>query len=370
MGDAERILLLDAFDSNWVSPLGPHVDAFEREVADYVGMGHGAATSSGTGALHLALIMAGVGPGDRVVCPSLTFVASANPIVYCGADPVFIDCDLTSWNIDPALLEEELETSSRSGKLPKVVITVDLYGQSADYNRIVPLCEKYGVVLIEDAAEALGATCGARKAGAFGAMSILSFNGNKIITTGGGGMLLSNDVEKVARARFLATQARDPEPHYQHSSVGFNYRLSNLLAAVGRGQMLVLSGRIEARRRIFDLYVEHLDGMEGISFMPEAAYGRTNRWLTCIQVDPEEFGADRKEILLALGIANIESRPLWKPMHLQPLFANCEVRGGDVSTRLFERGLCLPSGSNLKGGDLERTVDIIKRCRKPSRARA
>lgn len=364
MGDAERALLLDAFDSNWVAPLGPHVDAFEKEVSEYIGVSGGAATSSGTGALHLALILAGVGPGDRVICSSLTFSASANPIVYCGAEPVFIDSSRETWNMDPDLLEEELEASARAGKLPKAVMAVDLYGQSADYGRIVPICEKYRVLLIEDAAEALGATYGANKAGSFGSISILSFNGNKIITTGGGGMLLSNDLEKVARARFLATQARDAAPHYQHSAIGYNYRLSNLLAAVGRGQMRVLSQRVDARRRVFDRYVEQLGGMEGISFMPEASYGRSNRWLTCIVVDPDAFGASREDIRLALDAENIESRPIWKPMHLQPVFERYAMRGGAVAADLFARGLCLPSGSNLTEADQARTIATVKKCAK------
>ena len=370
MGPHEREMLLDAFDSNWVAPLGPHVDAFEKEMADYLGINAAAATSSGTGALHLALIIAGIGPGDRVICSSLTFAASANPVVYVGAEPVFIDCERASWNIDPDLLEEELAESAREGRLPKAVIAVDLYGQCADYRRIVPICAKYGVMLIEDAAEALGATCDGKRAGTFGAMGILSFNGNKIITTGGGGMLVSSDAGKVAQARFLATQARDPAPHYQHSTIGFNYRMSNLLAAVGRGQLRVLEDRIIARRRVFDTYVEALAGVDGISFIPETPWGRSNRWLTCIVVDPDEFGATREDIRLALAAENIESRPLWKPMHLQPVFTGKKMRGGAVSAELFDRGLCLPSGSNLDPNDQQRVIDIARRCHRPAAVRA
>ena len=361
-GTEERALLLEAFDANWVGPLGPYVDRFEKETAEYIGATSALATSSGTAALHLAMIVAGIGPGDRVVCASLTFAASANPIVYAGADPVFIDSDRASWNIDPDLLEEEFETSARNGRLPKAVITVDLYGQTADYGRIQPLCEKYGVMLIEDAAEAMGSSYGEKRAGSFGVMSILSFNGNKIITTGGGGMLLSDDPSKIARARFLATQARDPAPHYQHSVIGYNYRMSSLCAAFGIGQLHLVPQRVETRRRIFDRYVERLGGLDGLTFMPEAPYGRSNRWLTCIQVDPEELGATREDIRLALDKDGIETRPLWKPMHLQPVFANAEMRGGAVAAELFDRGLCLPSGSNLSESDQDRVIDAVLRC--------
>ncbi|HEY0158866.1 MAG TPA: aminotransferase class I/II-fold pyridoxal phosphate-dependent enzyme [Thermoanaerobaculia bacterium] len=360
MGEQERSLLLDAFDSNWVAPLGPHVDAFEREIAEYLGVRHAAALSSGTAALHLSLIIAGIGPGDVVLCSDLTFSASANPILYCGAEPVFIDSTASSWNMDPDLLEEELEACARAGRLPKAVIAVDLYGQSADYERIGALCERYGVLLIEDAAEALGATYGNRKAGTFGAMAILSFNGNKIITTAGGGMLVSDDPVTVERARFLATQARDKAPHYQHSVIGYNYRLSNLLAAVGRGQLLVLEQRVDARRRNFDRYAEAFRDLPGISFMPEAPYGKSNRWLTVMLVDPREFGASREDLRLALERENIEARPVWKPMHMQPVFAGARIRGGKVSESLFDRGLCLPSGSNLTDDDLDRVIDIVR----------
>jgi dTDP-4-amino-4,6-dideoxygalactose transaminase len=360
MGEQERSLLLDAFDSNWVAPLGPHVDAFEREMAEYLGVRHAAALSSGTAALHLSLIIAGVGPGDLVLCSDLTFSASANPIFYCGAEPAFIDSTASSWNMDPDLLEEELEACSRAGRMPKVVVAVDLYGQSADYARISALCERYGVTLIEDAAEALGATYGNRKAGTFGSMSILSFNGNKIITTAGGGMLVSDDEAKVERARFLATQARDKAPHYQHSTIGFNYRLSNLLAAVGRGQLRVLEQRVMARRRNFSRYAEAFRDLPGITFMPEAPYGRSNRWLTCMLVDPREFGASREDIRLALEQENIEARPVWKPMHMQPVFTSARIRGGQVAETLFDRGLCLPSGSNLTDGDLDRVIEIVR----------
>jgi dTDP-4-amino-4,6-dideoxygalactose transaminase/lipopolysaccharide/colanic/teichoic acid biosynthesis glycosyltransferase len=358
MDIAERPLLLDAFDSNWIAPLGPHVDAFEKEICTLLGLNAGAATSSGTGALHLALLLLGVERGDTVICSSLTFAASANPVVYCGANPIFIDADAATWNMDPDLLEEEMRTSA---KPPKAIIIVDLYGQCADYDRILPIAEKYGVPVIEDAAEALGSTYRGQYAGSFGQMAVLSFNGNKIITTSGGGMLVSNDAAAVARARFLATQARDPAPHYQHSTIGYNYRLSNLLAAVGRGQLRALPQRVEARRRVFDRYVAGLGDLPGFTFMPEADYGRSNRWLTCVLIDPEQAGTDRETIRLALEAEDIEARPVWKPLHLQPVFADVPMRGGEVSERLFHLGLCLPSGSNLSEADQDRIIDIVRK---------
>jgi pyridoxal phosphate-dependent aminotransferase EpsN len=361
MSGRELELVQDAFASNWIAPLGPHVDGFEREMASYIGRGHAAALSSGTAALHLSLILASISDGDEVICSSFTFSASANAVMYQRARPVFVDSDAASWNIDPDLLEEELEACSKRARMPKAVIAVDLYGQSADYARIEPLCEQYGVTLIEDAAEALGATCGPKKAGAFGKTAILSFNGNKIITTSGGGMLLSDDVDLIKRARFLATQARDPAPHYQHSTVGYNYRMSNIVAAIGRGQLQVLDERVATRRAIFDAYVKALGDLPGITFMPEAAYGRCNRWLTCILVEPKVFGASREDIRLALEAENIEARPLWKPMHMQPVFAGCRAVGGAVSEALFENGLCLPSGSNMSREDQERVIEIVRK---------
>ena len=346
MGEAERSLLLDAFDSNWIAPLGPHVDAFERELAMRVGVAHAAALSSGTAALHLALVLLGIGPDDEVLVSSLTFSASANPVTYVGARPVFIDCDRATWNMDPELLAEELDACANRGKLPKAVIVVDLYGQSADYERIQAACAKYDVPIIEDAAEALGATYRGKAAGSFGVMGVFSFNGNKIITTSGGGMLVSDRSDWIERARYLATQARDPAPHYEHSQIGHNYRLSNLLAAIGRGQLRVLEKRVDQRRANNAYYQEAL-AVPGIEFMPEAPYGRSTRWLTCVTIDPEAFGATREDIRRRLEAMNIEARPVWKPMHLQPVFSGCRFRGGEVSRDLFERGLCLPSGSSL-----------------------
>jgi dTDP-4-amino-4,6-dideoxygalactose transaminase len=360
MGPAERELLLDAFDSNWIAPLGPHVDAFEREFCETVGVPCATALSSGTAALHLALLMLGVGSGDEVLVSTFTFSASANVVKYLGATPVFIDSDPETWNLDPGLLEEELASCARRGKLPKAVVAVDLYGQCADYDRILTACGRYGVPVVEDAAEALGATYKRKPAGSFGAAAAFSFNGNKIITTSAGGMLVSADRSLVERARFLATQARDSAPHYEHSEIGHNYRMSNLLAAVGRGQLRVLRDRVSRKRDIFQYYKDALGELPGISFMPEAGYGESNRWLTCLLVDRARFGATREDIRLALERENIESRPLWKPMHLQPVFKDCRIRGGAGSEELFERGLCLPSGTALRDADLERIAGVVR----------
>jgi pyridoxal phosphate-dependent aminotransferase EpsN len=364
LGDDELRLVRDAFESNWIAPLGPHVDGFEREVCARIGMAHGAALSSGTAALHLALVLLGVERGDEVVCSSLTFAASANPIAYQGATPVFIDSEERSWNMDPALLEDELAAAAKRGKLPKAVIIVDLYGQCADYDAIEAACARHDVPLVEDAAEALGASYRGRPAGSFGAMSVLSFNGNKIITTSGGGMLLSNSKERIDRARFLATQARDLAPHYEHSTVGYNYRLSNVCAAIGRGQLRSLDDRVRRRRANNAFYKEALADLSGLRFMPEADWGQGNSWLTVVTVDPEAFGATREDLRRRLEAEDIEGRPVWKPMHLQPVFAGARVRGGEVSERLFERGLCLPSGSNLSSSDLERVVAVVRSARR------
>lgn len=359
MGTDERELLLEAFDSNWIAPLGPHVDAFEQEVAARTGVAHAAALSSGTAALHLALEMLGVGHGDEVLTSTFTFAATVNAIRYVGATPVFIDSDAATWNMDPALLAEEFEDCKKRGKLPAALVTVDLYGQCVDYDPIVALCAEYDVPLIEDAAEALGATYKDKAAGSFGAMGVFSFNGNKIITTSGGGMLVSDNEEWIKRARYLSTQARDPVPHYQHSTIGYNYRMSNLLAAVGRGQLRGLDERVAARRATNVFYRKELGGWPGIEFMPEAGYGEATFWLTCITIDPAEFGADREQVRLHLEGRNIESRPVWKPMHLQPVYQNCRVRGGDLSARLFDYGLSLPSGSSLDSTDLSRILDAL-----------
>jgi dTDP-4-amino-4,6-dideoxygalactose transaminase len=361
LGGDEEALLRDALDSNWIAPLGPHVDAFELELAEAAGVGHAAALSSGTAALQLALRLAGVGRGDEVLCPTLTFVATANAVLYQGAKPVFVDADQATWNLDPHLVQEELAARSATGRKPAAVIAVDLYGQCADYDALERICADYEVPLIEDAAEALGAEYRSRPAGGFGRFGIFSFNGNKIITTSAGGALVSNDGAAVERARFLASQARDPAPHYEHSTVGYNYRMSNLLAAVGRAQLRTLAERVRRRRWIFDRYAELLGDLDGLELAPEASDGRPNRWLTCVTLDPRRFGAEREDVRLALEGENIEARPLWKPMHLQPLFAGCDKRGGAVSERLFERGLCLPSGSALESADLERIAGVVRR---------
>ena len=359
MGGEELELIKEAFAANWIAPLGPHVDGFEKELAAFVGAGHAAALSSGTAALHLALRLLGVQRGDEVLCSSFTFSASANPIAYEGAEPVFIDSESTSWNMDPVLLREELQACAARGRLPRAVIVVDLYGQSADYAPIVAACADYGVPLIQDSAEALGATYQGCPVGTQGRCAIFSFNGNKIITSSGGGMLVANDAEMIARARYLATQARDPAPHYQHSVIGFNYRLSNVLAGIGRGQLRVLPQRIAARRSNFERYQAAFRDVPGIRFMPIAAYGEPNYWLTCITIDPAEFGASREDVRLALEAENIESRPVWKPLHLQPVFAGCRRRGGAFVEGIFERGLCLPSGSNLAPEDHQRVCDLV-----------
>ncbi|MDI7261681.1 MAG: aminotransferase class I/II-fold pyridoxal phosphate-dependent enzyme [Thermodesulfobacteriota bacterium] len=309
----ERELLIEAYESNWITTLGPQVDAFEQEMCEKIGVGHAAALASGTAALHLALVMLGVENGDEVLCSDLTFAASANAIVYCGATPVFIDSNRETWNMDPELLAEELDSCAQKGKLPKAAVVVDLYGQCADYSRISEACLKYGVPVIEDAAEALGATYNGDFAGKFGVMGVFSFNGNKIITTSGGGMLVSDNEDYIKRAKFLSTQARDPAPHYEHSQIGYNYRMSNLLAAVGRAQLERLDEKVAKRRRINAFYRKALSDLPGLEFMPEASYGKSNCWLTVILITPEEFGADREVVRLALGKENIESRPIWPP---------------------------------------------------------
>ena len=357
MGDNERKYLTDAFDSNWIAPLGPHVDGFEKEMAEYLGVKHAAALSSGSSALHLALILAGIKEGDRLLCPSLTFSASANVILYEKAQPIFVDSDPNTWVVDLNALEKAIVEHK-----PKAFIPVDLYGQSCDYDAITDLCKKYNVLLIEDAAEALGADYKGEKCGSFGEMGILSFNGNKIITTSGGGMLVSNNEDYVNKARFLATQARESELHYEHKELGYNYRLSNLLAAVGRGQLQMIDERVSARRSFFNRYEKALSHIDGFTFMQEADYGKSNRWLTTLTVNEKVVGISRTQIINALEKENIESRPVWKPMHMQPLYEKCEYiksDNRDVSAELFENGLCLPSGSSLSKSDQGRVIDII-----------
>lgn len=364
LGDTEQDFVQDAFRTNWVAPLGPNVDAFERELADYVGVKYAAAVSSGTAAIHLALMLLGVTRGDTVFCSTLTFAASANPIVYQGAEPVFIDSDEQSWNMSPAALERALETAKVAGRLPKAVIVVSLYGQSADMDPLVELCERYGVPLIEDAAESLGARYKGRASGSFGKMGIYSFNGNKIITTSGGGMLVSDDLALIERAKFLATQARDPAPHYQHSVIGYNYRMSNILAGVGRGQLSVLEDRVAARRAVFDRYKSGLARIQGITWMPEPDWSFSTHWLSACTIDPDASGMTRERLIGKLAAEMIEARPVWKPMHLQPVFAFCQyftAGGASVSDSLFENGICLPSGSNMLDADVDRVIEQIER---------
>jgi dTDP-4-amino-4,6-dideoxygalactose transaminase len=359
LGAEERRLVLEAVDSNWIAPLGPHVDAFEREFAEAVGAPCATALSSGTAALHLALRRLGVASGDEVFSSTLTFVATVNPVLYEGGVPVFIDSDAATWNMDPALLAHALDRAARRGRPPRAVIVVHLYGQSADITALLASCRRYGVPLLEDAAESLGASYGETSPGTHGAFGAFSFNGNKIITTSGGGMLVGHDPEEMEKVRFLASQARDRAAHYEHSTHGYNYRMSNVLAAIGRGQLRTLPQKVEARRRIFSLYRDALRGTPGITFMPEAHYGRPSRWLTVIQVDPGEFGATAENIRNSLERHNIESRPVWKPMHLQPLFANARRVGGAVAEELFNRGLCLPSGSALTEDEVARVVAAL-----------
>ncbi|MEM7758526.1 MAG: DegT/DnrJ/EryC1/StrS family aminotransferase [Cyanobacteria bacterium P01_A01_bin.40] len=360
IGEQELKFVKEAFDTNWVAPVGPNIDAFEAEFSQVVGTPHAAALSSGTAALHLALKLVGVEAGDEVFCSTFTFIASASPITYLGATPVFIDSDRLTWNMDPNLLETALAKRDKLGKLPKAVVLVHLYGQSADLEPISQICDRYSVPLIEDAAEALGASYKDTSPGTWGRAGIFSFNGNKIITTSGGGMLVSNDENLIRKAKFLATQARDPQPHYEHSEIGFNYRLSNICAGIGRGQLSVLKARVAARRRIHTIYQDALGDFPGIEFMPEADFGTSTRWLTCFTLEPKIAGIDREQVRLKLLEQQIETRPVWKPMHLQPVFAGCECVDNGVAENLFRKGLCLPSGSNLTDEDLERVIMAVK----------
>ncbi len=365
IGEYEQQFVAEAFASNWIAPLGPHVDAFEKELAEYVGIRGALALCSGTAAIHLALRFLGVGPGDTVFCSSLTFVGSVNPILYQGADPVFIDSEPESWNMSPFALEQAFLDAEKSEKLPKAVIIVNLYGQSADFDALLPICNRYGVPVVEDAAESLGATYKKKASGTFGTFGIYSFNGNKIITTSGGGMLISDDLGAIEKARFWATQARDPARHYQHSEIGYNYRLSNVLAAIGRGQLRVLEDRVNACRCVFELYYHALSDIDGFEFMPEIPHGRSNRWLTTLTIDPERCGVTTTQIMDALEEENIEARPVWKPLHLQTLFKDADYyphgMGENVSEQLFENGICLPSGSNLREEDQERVIACIRK---------
>ena len=372
MGGREQEFIQEAFDTNWVVPLGPNVNAFEKALRDFL-IENGklkvedegkqvVALSAGTAALHLGLILLGVGEGDEVICQSFTFSASANPIAYLGATPVFVDSEVDTWNMDPELLEEAIKDRlKKTGRLPKAIIPVHLYGMPGKLDVILEVARRYKIPVLEDSAEALGSEYKGKKCGTFGEYAALSFNGNKIITTSGGGALVCPSEERAKRALFYATQAREQAPHYQHEKIGYNYRMSNICAGIGRGQMFVLDEHVARRREIHDLYVKLLEGVKGVKVMcqPEGEDFNSNYWLTCITVDPEEAGFTREDVRLALDEDNIESRPLWKPMHLQPVFKNAPFYGNGTSERLFEIGLCLPSGPTLTDEDVERVVKVI-----------
>lgn len=360
MGGAEEGYVREAFASNWLSTVGPNLTAFEKAFEDFLGLS-AVALSSGTAAIHLGLRLLGVGPGDVVFCSTLTFSASANPIRYLGAEPVFIDSDYKTWNMDPSLLEEALNQAAEAGKLPKAVVVVHLYGQCADMDPIRKACECYGVPILEDAAEALGATYKTRRAGELGDVAAFSFNGNKIITTTGGGMLVSHNAAWVKKARFWSQQARDPGLAYQHSELGYNYRMSNVLAGIGRGQLEVLGRRVEERREIAFRYKDAFSDLAGISLMPQACFGLHINWLSCFLIDEKAFECSRDELIKALDDSNVESRPVWKPMHLQPLYAGCEIFGGQVAEDLFSRGICLPSSRSLSLEEQLHVVNTVRR---------
>ncbi len=363
MGGEELKFVHEAFESNWIAPLGPQVSAFEKEVASYVGTKGALAVNSGTAAIHLGLRLLGVESGDKVFCSTLTFIGSVNPILYLNAEPVFIDSEPESWNMSPNALKRAFEDAAQTDDLPKAVIVVNIYGQSTDMDPILDLCNKYGVPVLEDAAESLGAFYKGKPSGTFGKYGTFSFNGNKIITTSGGGMLVSNDTEGLEKARFWATQARDPAIYYQHSEMGYNYRMSNILAAIGRGQLRVLDDRVKRRREIFDAYKSELGSIPGVGFMPEAEFGKSNRWLTVMTLDPETIKKNPFELVDYLEEQNIESRPVWKPMHLQPLFQGNKYytheENRSISDILFKTGICLPSGTAMTERDLERVIDAI-----------
>lgn len=360
MSGRELLLVQEAFASNYVAPVGPMVDALEREFAERIGVSGATAVASGTAALHLVLRLLGVGAGDEVWTSSLTFVGGVSPICQLDAQPVFFDVSPATWTIDTALLAEEMRIAARRGRLPKAVLPTDLYGQSCDIDVILEICAPYGVPVVTDSAEALGASYKGRPVGSAGAAAVFSLNGNKIITSSGGGIIVSADPALTDQARFLAQQARDPAPHYEHTTLGYNYRLSNICAAIARGQLAVLDDRVEARRGVFERYHTGLGDLPGIAFMPEAGYGRCTRWLTVMLIDAARFGADPEGIRCALETANIEARPVWKPMHMQPVFAQARRVGGAISEDCFARGLCLPSGSALDTRDQQRVIDMIR----------
>jgi dTDP-4-amino-4,6-dideoxygalactose transaminase len=360
MGGGEQKYIQEAFDTNWVAPLGANVGGFEQDLKNYLRANvEVAAFSSGTAALHLALILLGVGPGDEVICQSMTFSASANPIAYLGATPVFVDSEPDTWNMCPDLLAEAIRDRMSKGKKPKAIIPVHLYGMPAKMHEILAVAQLYEIPVIEDAAEALGSHIGGEHCGTFGQMACLSFNGNKIITTSGGGALVAHQLADKQKAVFLATQARDNAPHYEHSHIGYNYRMSNIVAGIGRGQMEVLQDRVSARRKNFEFYRDAFQEIDRISFLPEPENYFSNRWLSCVTIEPQE-GIDREVLRVTLEKENIETRPLWKPMHLQPIFKDAPFYGNGISEQLFDRGLCLPSGSNLTQAELDNVANSIR----------
>ncbi|WP_415918785.1 DegT/DnrJ/EryC1/StrS family aminotransferase [Staphylococcus simulans] len=362
MGGTETRYIDKAFNDNWIAPLGENVTEFENDVKRYVGKDYALATASGTSAIHLALIEAGISKGDIVFCSSLTFCATSNPILYQGAIPVFIDSEVESWNMSPKALEKALKKYEEKGVMPKAVLVVNLYGQSANFNEISSICKRYNVTLIEDSAESLGSTYEGNMSGSYGDFSIFSFNGNKIITTSGGGMLLSNNKERIEHALFLATQAKDKAPYYQHTELGFNYRLSNISAGIGRGQMEVINDRVRRRREIFDMYYQELSQIDGIKFQPELSNSKSNRWLTALTIDPKKINISANELITELNRKNIEARAVWKPMHLQPLYKSYDYVYIDVDNaeKLFNEGICLPSGSNMTNDQVKEVITEIK----------
>lgn len=361
LGRHEINYLHKALEDNWVAPTGPNLDGFERDICEFTGVSHCIALSSGTAAIHLGLLLLGVGPGDVVLCPSFTFVATANPITYLGATPVFVDSEADTWNLCPERLREAIDDQLRQGRKPKALVVVHLYGMPAKLREILALAAEHAIPVLEDAAEALGSRYEGQPLGSFGAVSVFSFNGNKILTTSGGGALLTNDSEWARKARFLATQAKDAAPHYQHSETGYNYRLSNLLAGIGRGQMELIEDRVKRRREIYAWYREHLGSIAGLQIAPaEPAGSRSNRWLTTLLFNSAETTVTPEQLRLHLETRNIESRPLWKPLHLQPLFATAPMYGGTLCADLFTRGLCLPSGSAMTETDLRRVTDAVR----------
>lgn len=364
MGGSEQKYVAQAFESNFIAPLGPQVNAFEEDFSKISGYKHCAALTSGTAAMHLALRILGVGPGDIVIASDLTFIGSVSSVTFLGAEPVFVDSDYETWNMDPDLLAEAIETCIAEGRKPKAVVPTDLYGQCADYDRILEVLEPYSIPLVIDSAESVGSIYKGRFAGKGAFAAIYSFNGNKIITSSGGGMLASDDEDVIKKARWLSQQAREPKPYYEHNEIGYNYRMSNVVAAIGRGQLEVLKDRVQRKREIFKYYEEKLGKISGLSFMPDPDFGKSNRWLTVMLIDSKDFGATPDDIRLALEAENIESRPVWNPMHRQPVFKNCRTFGGNVGIDLFKRGLCLPSGTAMTAEDLERIISTILSCRK------